>query len=300
MRENHGSPRAGTESRVRQSSAPRRPIPISPQYAAPDFSEQAKLRAEKRRKHRRHVLIVFYTILFLAVLGAAAALSLTVLFRITSVEVAGSSRYSQEEIIAASGIKTGDNLFLTKTGGASEKIKKALPYLGTAKVTRKFPTAIRIEVAEEAVWGAVQDGDHYLILGASGKVLELSSSLPEGCTELRGLTVNSAKVGSAAEFSDADQLKLMKEVLEAVSASGLEKVTAVDFSRPARILVIYDGRVTVNLGEPSDLSYKLSFAVKLLKENIKETETGTLDMSVVSDTNKAYFGPAYGASSVLN
>ena len=221
------------------------------------------------------------------------------LFRITSVEVAGSSRYSQEEIIAASGIKTGDNLFLTRTGDASEKIIKALPYLGTAKVTRKFPTTIRIEVAEEAVWGAVQDGDHYLILGASGKVLELSSTLPEGCTELRGLTVNGANVGSAAEFSD-DQLKLMKEVLEAVSASGLDKVTAVDFSKPARILIIYDGRVTVNLGEPSDLSYKLSFAVKLLQENIEETESGTLDMSVVSDTNKAYFDPDYGISSALN
>lgn len=289
--------RRAEANRRRRQEPPLRPVPVGTRQGTPDFSEEARLRAEKRRKHRRHVLVVFYVFLFLAVLGTAVALSLTVLFRITAVEVTGSSRYSQQQIVEASGIQTGDNLFLTKTGEASQKICRALPYLGTAKVTRKFPTGIRIEVAEESVWGAVLDGSRYLILGENGKVMEITPSLPAGCAELRGLAVSSAEPGAEAEFTDSSQISLFREVLSALEASGIGSITEVDFSRPARILVVYDGRVTINLGEPTDLDYKLKFAVKLLSENIKDTEKGTLDMSVVSNTNKAYFDPEYAGSS---
>lgn len=282
---------AGERRPARPDEAPVR------RQAAPDFTQAARQRARKRRRHRRHVLVFFYSFLFLAVLGAAVVLSLTVLFKITDVDVAGSSRYSQEQIVEASGIRTGDNLFRFRTGQAAETIRQKLPYLGTVRVSRKFPARVLISVQEEKIWGAVKTGGRYVILGESGRALESAPSPPKNCTELRGLSVKEAKVGSAVKFADTDQLELCKSIMGAIQKSGVSKVTAVDFSQKARIRFVYDGRVTVDLGVPTDLDYKLAFAKSLLKNNIKPTEKGTLNLSVASSTNRAYFDPDYGAGS---
>ena len=79
----------------------------------------------KRRKLR---MVLFYVGTFLLVITAAIVLSLTVLFRIDSIEVDNSSRYSSEEILKACGIEDGENLFLADVEGARKKIDQALPY----------------------------------------------------------------------------------------------------------------------------------------------------------------------------
>lgn len=268
-----------------------------PAPASADYSAAAQQRSRQRRRHRKHMLIVFYLLLFLAVLGTAAALSLTVLFKINDVYVTGTSRYSEQQILDASGIKTGDNLFLVKTKEASQKIRQTLPYLGTAEVSRKFPAQVQINVQEASVLGAAAYGTGYAMIGEDGMVLERVSVLPKSCTVLKGLNIKKAQPGSQVELADSGQDSLFKSTMSAVKKDKIDKITAADFSQPARVLLVYDGRVTINLGLPTDLDYKLNFARSLLQNNIKSTEKGTLNMSTVSDTNKAYFDPDYGVSS---
>lgn len=262
-----------------------------------ELSAQAEERALKRKKHRKHTLAVFYLFLFLAVLGTAAALSLTVLFRVTEITVDGTSRYSGQQIVSASGIKTGDNLFLIRTREDGQAIRRTLPYVGSAKVTREFPATVRITVQPAGVLGAAACGGGYVILGSDGTALETAAAPPAGCTLFEGLKIRKARPGSAAEFSDAGQESVFRSVMEAVGASGLGKVTSADFSTPTRVRFVYDGRVTVDLGTPTDLDYKLKFAKTLLANNIKGTEKGTLDMSAAPDNDRAYFDPDYGVSS---
>lgn len=276
-----------------------RPAPQGPppRRTGTNSTEVARRRAQKRRRHRRHILIFFYTSLFLVALSAAAILSFTVLFKVTSVSVEGTSRYQQQKIINASGIKTGDNLFRVNTNDASQKICKKLPYLETATVSRKFPASIVITVKETSVWGAVKNGSKYLLLGGNGKILENVSAPPKGCTELLGLSVKKTEVGLPIGFANQNQASLYETVLGALQKSSIDKITSIDFSQVSRILIIYDGRITINLGDPDDLDFKLKFARELLKSNIKSTEKGTLDMSVVSATNKAYFDADYSTAS---
>jgi cell division septal protein FtsQ len=262
-----------------------------------DFAAAARRRAFRRRKHRRRVLTVFYLFLFLLVLAVAAALSMTVLFQITDVSVAGSSRYSQQEIIAASGIRKGDNLFLTKTGNVSRAIEQKLPYLGTVRVSRKFPSGIEISVREESVWGAAPCQGRYVIVGGDGSALELVKTPPQNCTALKGLTIRKAVPGQPVTYGTSGAGTVLAQVMAAVQKSGLRNITSVDFTQPSRILVRYEDRITINLGLPADLDYKFRFAKNLLQNNIKSTERGTLNMTAVSDTNKAYFDPEYGESS---
>ncbi len=279
-----------------RSAGAYRPVPRRDAQPA-DLAAAAQRRAERRRKHRRHVLAVFYLSMFVLVCSAAVVLSLTVLFKISQVEVTGSSRYSAQQILQASGVKTGDNLFLLRTGQASAKIKSKLPYLGTVNVSRRLPSAVSIHVEEDSVSGAIESGGKYIIAGGQGRVLEIASKPPSGCTLLKGLAVKTAEPGKAVVYRDANTAGVFQNVMEALGKSGIGKITSVDFSQSYRILVLYDGRISINLGMPSDLDYKLNFAKVLLAEKIKSSERGTLDMSVVPDTDKAYFDPDYGSSS---
>lgn len=283
--------------------APRGGRSGSPRPSAADFEAQARERALQRRKHRRHVLTVFYLFLFFAVLGTAAALSLTVLFRIDGVSVTGTSRYSAQQIVEASGIQNGDNLILVKTREDSQEIRRKLPYIGSVEIHRKFPSQVQIEVQAATIFGAAAYGTGYVMIGgdgiADGKgiVLETVPSPPKDCAIFHGLKIKKAQPGLPIELTDANQESIFENVMSAVQKNGIGKITSADFSQPARILLVYDGRVTINLGVPDNLSYKLDFAKNLLKNNIKETERGTLNMSTTADTDKAYFDPIYGTTS---
>ncbi|HAH78485.1 MAG TPA: cell division protein FtsQ [Ruminococcaceae bacterium] len=268
-----------------------RPVPRGTR-TPPDFAACARSRAEARRRHRRRALLLFNIFLFVAVLAVAAALSLTVLFRASAVRVTGSSRYPARQIAAASGIRTGDNLFLIQTGRAAAKIKGKFPYLGEVSVLRRFPSEVEIRVAEEPVCGAVAYGKKYIVAGADGRALEIADRPPKGCAVLKGLGVKNARAGAAVEFTGGGTAELVRTVSDAFRKGGLDRISSVDFSQPSRILAVYDGRVTINFGLPSDLDYKIRFARKLLSENIKPTEKGTLNMSVAPETDKAYFDPA--------
>lgn len=265
-----------------------RPVPRG---TAP--TSAAAVRAGNRRRRRRRALALFYILLFLAVVSGAAAVSLTVLFKIESVGVSGSSRYSQSQIAAASGIKKGDNLFLADTRKAEEQIRSRLPYIGTVKVRRRFPAEISIEVASASVCGAVPYGKSYAVLGTDFRVLELPDKPPQGCPVIEGVALKSAKTGAAAGFSDATLSNSLREVTAALQKNGLKNITGMDFSSPSRVLLDYEDRVTINLGMPSDLDYKIRYAKALFDSGkISQTDRGTLNLSTTADNDTAYFDPS--------
>ncbi len=270
-----------------------RPVPRGSGTSA-DFAVSARGRAEERRRHRRHVLVLFYVFLFCSAVAAAVALSLTVLFRITEVRVEGSSRYPAGELAAASGIRKGDNLFLIRPGEAEKTLRAKFPYLGEISISRCFPSEVKIHVEEEPVCGAIAFGKQYIVAGADGRALEIAEKAPAGCSVLKGLAVRKAQAGEKIEFSGDGSEQLLQDVTGAFRTEGLEKISSIDFSKKYRILAVYDGRVTIDFGLPSDLGYKVRFAKKLLEENIGPKEKGTLDMSVAPSNDKAYFDPSSG------
>ena len=65
----------------------------------PGNRRQARRGITARARRRRRRAILFYCVSFLVVIAAAVILSLTVLFRIDTIQVENTSRYSQEEIL---------------------------------------------------------------------------------------------------------------------------------------------------------------------------------------------------------
>ncbi|HEX3039482.1 MAG TPA: hypothetical protein VHP54_04245 [Caproiciproducens sp.] len=78
-----------------KASGEYRPVPRSPNGSAHERSARyssPQRRAENRRRRKHRALLFFYLFTFVTVLTAAVALSLTVLFKIDSIEVQGTSR----------------------------------------------------------------------------------------------------------------------------------------------------------------------------------------------------------------
>ena len=257
-------------------------------------------RADTRKRRRRHALILFYIITFIIVIAAAVVVSLTVLFKIDTIQVMGTSRYSSEEIINVTGIKKGENLFLAKTKQASASVVQKLPYIASAKVTRRLPAQIFIEVKEEVVSGAILYQGKYATVSATGKVLEIASIMPKNCPSIKGLELTKAEVGKTIVYKQASQQTMFNSLTSAISENRLDKITSIDVSLPSKILIIYDNRITMNLGLPSDFDYKIRFAKSILDAGkIKSNEKGTLNLSTAAEDDNAFFDPNPTAGSAV-
>ncbi len=260
-------------------------------YASP------QRRAETRRRRKRRALLLFYFFTIITVITAAAALSLTVLFKIDSIQITGTSRYSAEQIIAVCGIEKGQNLFLANTGEAGAAIQQKLPYISAAKVSRRLPAKILITVTEEPISGAMEFNKKYAVIGASGKVLELAATMPENCPTIKGLKLAKAEVGKAVVYADTTQQATFHDLSAAIADTKLDKITEIDLSTPYKLQIVYDKRITMDLGLASDLNYKLRFAKSILDAGkIKENEKGVLNLSVAAEDNNAFFDPDYSTS----
>lgn len=106
----------------------------------------------KTRRRNRGRFGLLFKLLCLVALVVALTAGVTVFFRVEAVTVTGNVRYTQEEIIAATGIQAGDNLFALNKNQINERLRQSLPYIGTVMIRRDLPSGITIAVTE---WDAV-------------------------------------------------------------------------------------------------------------------------------------------------
>ena len=118
----------------------------------------ASMRHNRKRKRGRRRFGLLFKLLCGAALVAAATLGATVFFQVETIAVTGNSRYTQDEIIAASGVQVGDNLFRMNKKQISQEILHQLPYVESVSILRGLPSTITFQVTE---WDAVAQVEVY-------------------------------------------------------------------------------------------------------------------------------------------
>ena len=121
--------------------------------------------ARRRRRHRRKGRFAFlYKLMtFLLICGALVA-ALALFFKVESIEITGTSRYSTDEVERASGVHVGDNLYLMDKNAVASRITQQLPYVETVQISRRLPKTLCISVTECRGLAAIeQDGRLWLI-----------------------------------------------------------------------------------------------------------------------------------------
>lgn len=112
----------------------------------------ASPRNKRKRKRGKGRLGPLFKLLCAGAVAVALTMGATVFFQVETVAVTGNSRYSQEEIIQATGIQTGDNLFRMNKYQIAHQVLQGLPYVEELTIRRALPSTIVITVKE---WDAV-------------------------------------------------------------------------------------------------------------------------------------------------
>lgn len=306
--------------------------PLRPAQAAP---QQSPARREKRKKRkvtratlrRRRILrrLTAFAML-LCVIGAGIYLTMTMLFRINSIqvqtpdgkqvtEIAG---YSADSILQRMGVQLEENIFSFEPGEKAAVLEQNFPLLGSIKVIRDYPNTVVVQVTEAVPAYAVQNGSKWLVISDKWKILSEESTQPEGLCTLYGGKLQDTTPGQGFWFvDDADaasasgseatesesavstenaRMEALRTLVSKLEEYGLSQdMTRLEVADTEQLAFLYQDRISVLLGTLNDLDYKLDRARYVLTnadgKGCGPTDTGRLDFShtSASSTRKIYF-----------
>ena len=234
--------------------------------------------ARKKQKSRRGRSRLGKVIQFLFVVALLGAMTVgaTVFFQVEQVEVSGNARYTQEEIVACTGIKPGDNLFRMNKFAIQDHVKEEMPYIEDILIRRRLPSTITVAVTEwDAVaqvlpnenWVApeVEEGETAPVatevswlISVGGKLLEQAPA-EDARMKITGLTALDARDGILISVPEEESGRLLSVVALMDELERREMLADVSVMRvgSTSIVLEYLGRYDVKLPLEGDFSYKL-------------------------------------------
>ena len=210
----------------------------------------AARRSRKGRRRNRGRFGGLYKLLSILLILAAIILGCVVFFRVNTMLVEGNSRYTAEEVIAASGVQQGDNLFALNKSHMISQILTRLPYVDDLSIQRKLPDTLVFYVTESVPVAWVESGGTCWLLDHRCKILEAGdSSLTENLPQVMGLTPLDPSVGGRLTVAPEEQNKLDR-LREFFTAIGEMQMTGsltgfVDLSSENEIRFGYGADLTV-------------------------------------------------------
>lgn len=290
----------------------------------------ASMRHNRKRKRGRRRFGLLFKLLCGAALVAAATLGATVFFQVETIAVVGNSRYTAQEVIDASGVQIGDNLFQMNKNQISQQILQRLPYVGEVFPQRGLPSTLTIQVTEISAAAqvevyqddsaqaepAAEDGsgdsgegdgsqtegeelptlaDQPWLISASGKLLEAA---PEGSGALSvtGLTVLAPQAGTMLAVPQEQQSRLatLKELLSALEAAGeLDQVSSIDLTHSTWVGMRYRENFDARLPLGEDMAHSLAVLSAAVEDTLQTRgpqAAGTMDLT--QEMADAIFTPA--------
>ena len=240
--------------------------------------------AKKRRKSRAGRVMLSFLLIALIIFGA---LSVTVLFPIAKINVKGESIYTQQQILDASGIDIGDNIFLLGSK-ARQRIISKLPYISTVKFKRYLPDGLVIVVTPAVEERCYYNGKTYVVTDKNNKVLNIVTEPQDNLFTIKAGFENDIKIADTLTLSKTEQEDTIKKILSATELKKLN-VTSVDVRDSIDITLTVENRFNVRLGDYTDMEGKLAHLAAMIEE-IDETATGDINLKSWSqDKPEGYF-----------
>lgn len=241
-------------------------------------------RKNQRRKKKKRKQMITRAVLLVIFLCAGIILALTIFFNISEITVTGDAVYSSEEVIAKSEVNIGDNLIFISKSKINEKISTELPYVDSVKIKRHLPTKLELVITKtEAVYAVVVNG-YYVLLNEDGKVLEKDLEyIGENIILLNIGEIESVETGKPI-LAGANYLEKLMNVRKVCIEKGLDEITSMDLSNLYDIKLVYQGRITLELGETNkeNLPKKIALGKAAIETQNEENPQyhGTINLSV--------------------
>lgn len=245
--------------------------------------ERARLRAKRRRLVR-----VVGTMLLLIILTVSVVLiGYKLLFRISRITVEGESPYTDEEIVAATGVELGDGLYSFSSVTAGERLVAALPCIESLEVDRHIPNKITFTVkCEEPVYYTDIYGKIYLMSDSLRILGEVGDADLSSLIRLKLTHVKDVQFGQAPVLRDNTAQKYLTEVTEKAKRSPVaDRITQIDLSNIYELSLVCDNKYLLEMGEYDEIDTKLKIAEAVLGDDMFNSDNkARLDLSELSET----------------
>ena len=221
---------------------------------------------------------------------------ISLLFPIKKFEVEGSTRYDINELIDASGIRTGDRLYALNRGKAEKKLMEGCPYVKSVKIKRVFPNKVCFVIEERVAGWYVQVGEDFYALDYDLKVLlesfDESDMIARGLTKLVLPELESVVAGELPSFGGGDE-HLMSETLKIIDTVRTHKIkerlTLLDLSNRFQIEMVVDGSYSVDFGDMDDAKTKFDMIDQIISTAAIKGYVGGV-ISVVNPSEHTFRG----------
>lgn len=239
----------------------------------------ARNRSRNRRRRRGRFSFLFRYIAFFVTV-AAMVTALALFFRMDHITVSGNRRYTEEEVVAASGLQTGRNLYLLNKFAVKEKIFAQLPYVEEVAINRKLPDTLLIELRECAAAAAVQSGTELWLISDQGKLLEQAEQAPARCPVVTGGELADPAPGRQLDMGGeaAYRAGVVLNIIRAAESRGvLENIGEIRISDDTAVVFRYLGRFEVHFPWTADVNYKLE-SLNAVVDYLEDNESGRIDL----------------------
>ena len=237
---------------------------------------------EKRRIKRKRKLKMpgFFTRVFIVVgvIIAAIVFSLSNFFTADTIEVQGNKYFTDEEISNMAHASTGRNIIYKLNKGSMLKYLEKNPYIEEARVYRKLPSTIVINVKERMQVAALTYGDRFLIIDNNGTLLRITKTKPK-LTIVTGFKVKKVKLGEDVEVNKPELFNKLLTLFKSME-KGDVYFTKINITEMFITANVYDSLVVrskyKDLIENIDKGRLHKVLDELFKRNIKR---GTITIS---------------------
>ncbi len=252
----------------------------APSSARPPYSGRKKQNTALLRLLRATMTVVGGMIVL-----AGLLLLILPMLRVKTIKVEGSTQYTDEQIIEASGIRIGDELFAI---GTKDEIRKRIwewdtkYYIDGIDVRRGLSSVTIIVTPPENLMYTEFNGKYYLI-DRDFQVLHESANEADfaGLPEVELPAIASLAVGGKLIFENSEaDLSYIADLLDSLETEGvLCNVTLLNVSSRFHLSYETKSRCRVELGKAGELSSKLDLVAAILEK--RGENDATVDVSNV-------------------
>lgn len=204
-----------------------------------------------------------YKRLFFAIMLMTAiyVLARSPVFEVKEVRVVGNNALSVEELVQASGINTGVNIFRLDLKSSAEKVK-TIPLIKNAEINRIFPNTVEIIVKERQPLALLPVQNGFIQIDEDGVCLQKADLTSGNIPVITGINFKPPVPGEQVE---SESLKNGLKVIKGFPAGLLPMISEIHVEGEQVIAYTLDG-VQCRLGIPGDVQKKGEVFMKVLEE----------------------------------
>lgn len=239
----------------------------------------------RRRRRRRSAL---YRLVSFFIICICLIVSVNLFFKITEIQIEGSELYTDQEILEAADVHTGQNMFLINKYAIAENIQNNLAYIDKVTINRDLPNTLVITVEESYGIAYIQVNGQYWLLDQNFSLLEqISAGEIGGLMEVTGFTPLEPAAGSSMQVDEGASARLQyaKEVMqELISRNMAEDVGQLDAANISNLRFTYQDRYTIELGPQTDTAYKMDLLESALIQ-LGTDSAGTINLATEQEVH---------------